>query len=851
MRSTRHFLALVGMWQVTISGVQADDPTSNEVDFSAPKPFSAIYSYNAVGNHDHRAPVAVSHGDYSLDVHPDKLRRLGRGLLNRAVREKLEVRILGGRTERLDDRQRRRAIRAYAEEWVGILNPEAQEVTDLSDEWQGLLRGSPDALVERILQELLERKWIPAELTNPRIHAALGYSVNGVPILGAEAHLAFSARHGRLVGVYARLPSVDDLRHADEAFVSGAHVKAEDAALAPRRHRDENVSLDPRFVTELGYVREVGYVYIVPIQEVKQEGNDALGTTEKVLTYSVYVDAVDFNELGIAVEYNGLNEFVRARWLPTHSPYANDTAEGFLGRRLTTVLETVPNLTVTIDVNGRQFGRPQVTKRFTPIDLPDLGPEDRWSIEVRAENPEVELNYLTVFRSRIIFHRVGTGPIDPDTLTFNNGEVTDDQRNVIGDLMATSYLSTALREYEMQLASQGLLPNNGNRVRERVPFPAIHAPIQVMRTSPLRDTGELQLEHRQVDADLPRIFLSESGTSVLEPMEDDEFESLEIQVKDMATCIPLLAEEFGHNKPFWLTGRPDRGPAPLSHADSTVEALRLKDAITAVIVERQGRAVELFGRDRDFLSPKLQQQGVVSFIQDVRNGLACRPPRRPPHERCELIEGLRFFPPRLRLNVTEAVNHIARGFLILLESMVDHHRDEGPIKGVMEFQALLNRFESSWSSGLYPEFGPEMQTWLIINDDDPDDLIDNGTTHGELIARMFYEILLRHNFFLRGDVNLDGEVALVDPLRLFNMLFLRGPHLGCFDAADVNDSGSLDITDGIFSLSFLFLGGPPPAPPFPECGIDAVTPFDELTCVEEFCDPNVFVPLGVVPDGGE
>tara|TARA_B100000809_G_scaffold123515_1_gene121633 strand:+ start:705 stop:959 length:255 start_codon:yes stop_codon:yes gene_type:complete len=51
-------------------------------------------------------------------------------------------------------------------------------------------------------------------------------------------------------------------------------------------------------------------------------------------------------------------------------------------------------------------------------------------------------------------------------------------------------------------------------------------------------------------------------------------------------------------------------------------------------------------------------------------------------------------------------------------------------------------------------------------------------------------------------------------------LFLAGRPPGCFDAADANDDGRLDIADPIFGLDFLFRGGAPPPAPFPRAGPD-------------------------------
>ncbi len=35
---------------------------------------------------------------------------------------------------------------------------------------------------------------------------------------------------------------------------------------------------------------------------------------------------------------------------------------------------------------------------------------------------------------------------------------------------------------------------------------------------------------------------------------------------------------------------------------------------------------------------------------------------------------------------------------------------------------------------------------------------------------------------------------------------------------EANGDGRVDISDGIYLFNYLFLGGPEPAAPFPECG---------------------------------
>jgi hypothetical protein len=78
--------------------------------------------------------------------------------------------------------------------------------------------------------------------------------------------------------------------------------------------------------------------------------------------------------------------------------------------------------------------------------------------------------------------------------------------------------------------------------------------------------------------------------------------------------------------------------------------------------------------------------------------------------------------------------------------------------------------------------------------------------------------------FLRGDANEDGAVDVSDAVFILRFLFLGGPGPSCLDAADADDDGRLELTDAIFALNHLFLGGPPPPPPGTE-----VKGFDETT----------------------
>ena len=83
--------------------------------------------------------------------------------------------------------------------------------------------------------------------------------------------------------------------------------------------------------------------------------------------------------------------------------------------------------------------------------------------------------------------------------------------------------------------------------------------------------------------------------------------------------------------------------------------------------------------------------------------------------------------------------------------------------------------------------------------------------------------------FRRGDVDGVDVINLTDGVFLLNFLFLGGGAPPCADAADANDDGALNITTGVYIFNWLFLGGPlPPAPGPGACGPD--TTADELDC---------------------
>ncbi len=96
------------------------------------------------------------------------------------------------------------------------------------------------------------------------------------------------------------------------------------------------------------------------------------------------------------------------------------------------------------------------------------------------------------------------------------------------------------------------------------------------------------------------------------------------------------------------------------------------------------------------------------------------------------------------------------------------------------------------------------------------------------------ELLAGEGEFARGDANNDGAVQISDVVYTLDYLFVGGPSFDCWDAADSNNDSDVQISDPVYSLSFLFVGGPPPPLPYPGCGED-IGPIDALDCQTSAC----------------
>ena len=89
--------------------------------------------------------------------------------------------------------------------------------------------------------------------------------------------------------------------------------------------------------------------------------------------------------------------------------------------------------------------------------------------------------------------------------------------------------------------------------------------------------------------------------------------------------------------------------------------------------------------------------------------------------------------------------------------------------------------------------------------------------------------------FIRGDCAQDLELNLTSGIFTLNFLFLGGVAPSCMAACDSNGDGAVDLTTVVYSLNNLFLGGPPPPEPS-MCGIGTLPSDEILGCDEPACE---------------
>lgn len=74
--------------------------------------------------------------------------------------------------------------------------------------------------------------------------------------------------------------------------------------------------------------------------------------------------------------------------------------------------------------------------------------------------------------------------------------------------------------------------------------------------------------------------------------------------------------------------------------------------------------------------------------------------------------------------------------------------------------------------------------------------------------------------FSRADTNGDARINISDAVGCVRAIFLGERRFDCDGVYDANDSGSLNTTDLVVLLSWLFLQGPRLPEPFQVCGFD-------------------------------
>jgi hypothetical protein len=102
-----------------------------------------------------------------------------------------------------------------------------------------------------------------------------------------------------------------------------------------------------------------------------------------------------------------------------------------------------------------------------------------------------------------------------------------------------------------------------------------------------------------------------------------------------------------------------------------------------------------------------------------------------------------------------------------------------------------------------------------------------------LVCSLFAPDAVNAEPFVRGEVTADAEVNISDAIFILMHLFLGGPAPPCLDAADVNDDGAVGINDAVYELAYLFGGGKVPPRPGPVWPGHDGTPVDPFVCGDE------------------
>lgn len=114
----------------------------------------------------------------------------------------------------------------------------------------------------------------------------------------------------------------------------------------------------------------------------------------------------------------------------------------------------------------------------------------------------------------------------------------------------------------------------------------------------------------------------------------------------------------------------------------------------------------------------------------------------------------------------------------------------------------------------------------------PVELLISDAAGVEVIPTLVDGAIVLSSPFLRGDVDESGGWDIGDAVTLLDRLFGTPPIGNCLAALDVNSDQTLDVSDPIYLLIFLFEGGPAPvAVP----GVCSTSSAQELPCIQFLC----------------
>ena len=101
---------------------------------------------------------------------------------------------------------------------------------------------------------------------------------------------------------------------------------------------------------------------------------------------------------------------------------------------------------------------------------------------------------------------------------------------------------------------------------------------------------------------------------------------------------------------------------------------------------------------------------------------------------------------------------------------------------------------------------------------------DSESNLPSLALEIFESLSATSPSFLRGDVNQDGEVNILDSNDLLRFFYDKEYEPPCLESADVNNDGLVQLDDALQLISYVTHGLSPPASPFPACGRDPDEP---------------------------